>query len=394
METSLGLPASGGTVTAITMGYEFNLLGANTALTGKTFINFEQIDDALVEKEIPKKEESGFSMGKVLGFALAGLAVVAVVAVTVAYGASVVVSGGATLAAAPSLVPAIMGFGTFAVGAMFVTNKAVSDVQNKHNSGLDEYIAEGLVGSVRGMVCTAIYTYAAPVSILHMIGVGFLSGNIGSGIEQLMRFGNIDVNKAVMEGFGEGLTLGFFKILGGLGGIVTSKIAKMFQGTVSKTVSKVIPEIGDDVEKQITKITDDIVDDVAKPGAGNKGNKGGSKSLESLENGPYIKNGKPNGRPTLSGKEKLEFEQKVYDNCVDPDGVLRDPNTGEVINWKPGEPRQGVVDFGHNSGNSYNEMFQKYKNKGISLEELKEFQFNPDNYRLEAPSANRSHLYE
>ena len=113
-----------------------------------------------------------------------------------------------------------------------------------------------------------------------------------------------------------------------------------------------------------------------------------------LENGPYIKDGKPNGRPTLSGKQKLQFEQEVYDNCVDPDGVLRDPNTGEVINWKPGEPRNGVVDFGHVSGSSYNEMFQKYKNREISLDELKEFQFNPDNYRLETPSANRSHKYE
>ena len=76
------------------------------------------------------------------------------------------------------------------------------------------------------------------------------------------------------------------------------------------------------------------------------------------------------------------------------EGVLRDPNTGEVINWKPGDPRKGVVDFGHKQGKSYNTMFQKYKNREISLDELKEFQYNPDNYRLETPSANRSHLYE
>ena len=36
----------------------------------------------------------------------------------------------------------------------------------------------------------------------------------------------------------------------------------------------------------------------------------------------------------------------------------------------------------------------KYKNREISLEQLKQFQFDPKNYRLESPSANRSHLYE
>lgn len=116
--------------------------------------------------------------------------------------------------------------------------------------------------------------------------------------------------------------------------------------------------------------------------------------VKPLENGPYIRNGKPNGRPTLTGKKKLEFEREVYKNCVDSDGVLRDPNTKEIINWKPGEPRNGVVDFGHTEGNTYHEMFMKYKNREISLEQLKQFQFDPKNYRLESPSANRSHLYE
>lgn len=116
--------------------------------------------------------------------------------------------------------------------------------------------------------------------------------------------------------------------------------------------------------------------------------------LPPLEDGPYIKDGKPNGRPGPTGKKKLEFEQAVYDKQVDPDGILRDPNTGEVINWKPGQPRKGKVDFGHNEGNSYKKIFEKYKNREITLEELKEFQSNPDNFRLETPSANRSHKYE
>ncbi|MGE1009347.1 WXG100 family type VII secretion target [Bacillus cereus] len=113
-----------------------------------------------------------------------------------------------------------------------------------------------------------------------------------------------------------------------------------------------------------------------------------------LENGPYIRNGKPRGRPQLSGEKKLGFEKDVFNKQIDPDGILRAPNTSETIDWKPGRPRKGKVDFGHTEGNSYKKMFEKYKNGEITLEELKEFQFNPDNFRLETPSANRSHKYE
>ena len=109
--------------------------------------------------------------------------------------------------------------------------------------------------------------------------------------------------------------------------------------------------------------------------------------------GSYMKK-KAYGRPTLTGKKKLKFEQTVYDKQVDPDGILREPNIGEIIPWKPGEPRKGIVDFGHNSGSSYKEIFEKYRTREITLDELKDFQFNPDNYRLETPSANRSHEYE
>ena len=113
-----------------------------------------------------------------------------------------------------------------------------------------------------------------------------------------------------------------------------------------------------------------------------------------ITDGSYIKNGKPNGRPELKGKAKKQFEIDVYNNSVRSDGILRDPNTNAIINWKPGQPRKGVVDFGHKSGMSYQEMFRKYRNREITLAELKEFQFNPNNFQLEVPSSNRSHKYE
>ena len=54
-------------------------------------------------------------------------------------------------------------------------------------------------------------------------------------------------------------------------------------------------------------------------------------SLEPLVNGPYIRDGKPYGRPTLTGDKKLEFERAVYNKQVDPDGVLRDRITSYDI---------------------------------------------------------------
>lgn len=95
-----------------------------------------------------------------------------------------------------------------------------------------------------------------------------------------------------------------------------------------------------------------------------------------------------------TGKAKLEFEKVVYKECVDKNGVLRDPNTGQVLDWKPGEPRAGKVDFGHKSGKNYQKVFEKYINRKISLQELKAYQSNPKNFRIEAYSANRSHAYE
>lgn len=117
---------------------------------------------------------------------------------------------------------------------------------------------------------------------------------------------------------------------------------------------------------------------------------------DAIEDGPYIKNGKPNGRPGPTGQEKLEFEKKLYERQISKskDGLLHDPNTGEVIDWRPGETRKGVVDFGHKSGLEYRDMFEKYKYGEISIRELKEFQSNPNNFQLEAPSANQSHAFE
>lgn len=53
---------------------------------------------------------------------------------------------------------------------------------------------------------------------------------------------------------------------------------------------------------------------------------------------PYI-----NSRPSF----RKGVVEEVWENAKGPDGLVRDPNTGEVINWTPGESRKGVWGMGY-----------------------------------------------
>ncbi|WP_242622144.1 GH-E family nuclease [Olsenella sp. Marseille-P4559] len=53
-----------------------------------------------------------------------------------------------------------------------------------------------------------------------------------------------------------------------------------------------------------------------------------------------------------------------------------------------------MVDFGHVPGEEYWRSFERYRSGEWSLGQLREHEFNSDNFQLEAPSANRSHRYE
>lgn len=260
MNIALSDGASGGSVTSITMGYEFNLLGLSTRLNGWNSVSYPMINDALVEKEIPKEKETGFSLGKVIGYAVAGLAVVGAIAAGAAYAASVVLSGGATLVAAPTLIPAIIGWGTAAVGGFYVLNKAISDVESQQNSEVWDYMFEAVVGSTRGLISSALFVYAAPVKLTYAVGAGFLSGNIGSSYEQLMRNGNIDIKQSLHEGSIEGALTGLFfgagKIAGKFGSKLFHKLSSAFKGKSSGikpiTQNSIIDDVADDAIKAIT----------------------------------------------------------------------------------------------------------------------------------------------
>lgn len=259
----------------------------------------------------------------------------------------------------------------------------------------------------QGSVYQAAADMEQSAAMMSLFGMGE-QAKVQSEVAQHMRTNVSDVNfndyrlnmsNKAQEGGDLIATVGsLFVPAGWLGKL--SKVGKVDK--VAKTTKAIDEAV--DTAKVVDKALDgakfgeqaakEVAEETAEKTAKEAGAKVGPK-LAPLEDGPYIKNGKPNGRPGPTGEEKLTFEKKVYDEQVSPDGVLRDQNPPyEVIDWKPGDARKGVADFGHTPGNSYQKVFERYKNREISLDELKEFQSNPDNFRIEIPSKNRSHMHE
>ena len=112
--------------------------------------------------------------------------------------------------------------------------------------------------------------------------------------------------------------------------------------------------------------------------------KGGSKTNSGAKK-PYA-----TSRPSY-GKRQVE---QVWENAKDPvTGKVYDPSGVEII-WDPTKLRNGQWDMEHISGEKYSEMHQLYMDDVISKEEFLKWFRNPDNYRPELPSTNRSHKYE
>ena len=138
----------------------------------------------------------------------------------------------------------------------------------------------------------------------------------------------------------------------------------------------------------------DIANDLEDTGSNSADFLPKAELLEPLVNGPYIRNGNPYGRVGVKGKAKDRMREFLYWRDVGSDGILRDPNTGEVIPWKPGQPANGVVDIGHKSGRSYHSVFEKYRKRLISLEEFRAGEYDPDNFQLELPRSNRGRKHD
>ena len=110
-----------------------------------------------------------------------------------------------------------------------------------------------------------------------------------------------------------------------------------------------------------------------------------------------VKSGsKTNTKPYTNSRPSFRkgVVEQVWENAKGPDGLVRDPNTGEVINWTPGESRKGVWDMGHIPEAKYSKRHEAYMNGKLTTKEFVDWYNDPANYRPELPSNNRSHKYE
>lgn len=71
-----------------------------------------------------------------------------------------------------------------------------------------------------------------------------------------------------------------------------------------------------------------------------------------------------------------------------------DPNTGVELYWDKTKPRNGQWDMGHKRGAKYSDLHKDYMDGKISKEEFLRQYRDPNNYRPELPSNNRSQRFE
>lgn len=179
---------SGGTVTAITMGYEFNLLGSATALKGRTSVFFAKINDNISEKEI-KKEKNSWWGNLVTGI----IVTVAIAAVAVVVVASAVTLGAGLVLAAPLIGAAI--------GAGIVTaSVAISDKKSGNVRSWNDMAGQLFMGVVLG---------AAAGATIAGIGTALPAAAQAIGLQASMQFGVSNLTAIVIpkvvQGFGIGL---------------------------------------------------------------------------------------------------------------------------------------------------------------------------------------------
>ncbi|MGU3654090.1 HNH/ENDO VII family nuclease [Mycolicibacterium sp. A43C] len=69
-------------------------------------------------------------------------------------------------------------------------------------------------------------------------------------------------------------------------------------------------------------------------------------------------------------------------------------NGHRLIEWQPGDPRRGLWDMGHIPGEEYRNLKQNYLEGNITYEQFIEIYRDPENYRVQDPYRNRSHIDE
>lgn len=88
-------------------------------------------------------------------------------------------------------------------------------------------------------------------------------------------------------------------------------------------------------------------------------------------------------RPYIRKSTRAEVEARAP---PDASGRPLDPNTGRPIDGRP--------DLGHKPGSEFRREKARAEAEGLTQREFNDRMNNPDLYRLENPSTNRSRVYE
>lgn len=108
---------------------------------------------------------------------------------------------------------------------------------------------------------------------------------------------------------------------------------------------------------------------------------------EEVGNKPYS-----NSRPPYAKGQEVA----VYGNAAkaSPNGKVYDPNIKELeLPWDRSLPRNGQWDMGHIPQQKYSTVHARYMNGEMTKQEFLNWYRDPNNYRPESPSINRSNKY-
>ena len=82
------------------------------------------------------------------------------------------------------------------------------------------------------------------------------------------------------------------------------------------------------------------------------------------------------------------MRDQVWENAKDAHGRVRDPLTGRYMS------KDQPWDMGHKPGYEFAKHQKSAEERGIDREQFRKEYYNPDHYRPELPSSNRSHKGE
>ncbi|GAB3708722.1 GH-E family nuclease [Mariniluteicoccus flavus] len=136
-------------------------------------------------------------------------------------------------------------------------------------------------------------------------------------------------------------------------------------------------------------------------------------------NGPRTPDGKPktyidpdgnvhvapgDKRPYLDPNSRPSFRKGVPEDVWEKAPKNKDGNVidlaGREVDWKPGDSRSGVWDMGHVPEQQYRHEYDRYLegkppyHRDDASEKFRDWYNNPDHYRVEHPTTNRSRRHE